>query len=63
MTVTLGWWLAPALVSLVGWVSARRICRCEMGGILGREFFDAVTYVVLFVLPSLLAWLIWALLK
>lgn len=66
-TIQFGWWIAPTLVTLIGFFVARNMCRdgnSSGGGFLDLgAFFDMVTYLIFFILPSLLAWLIWSLLK
>lgn len=66
-TIQFGWWIIPALVSLIGFIVAHSMCndgRSSGGGFMDfGAFFDMVTYLIFFVLPSLLAWLIWSLLK
>lgn len=66
MTITLGWWLLPAFVSVAGFIAAFLMCHDDHsgGGFLDLSgFFHMVTWLVVFVVPSLIAWLIWSLLK
>ncbi len=66
MTIELGWWLAPALVTLATFIAANHMCSDSSGGggfMDMSSFFDMVTYMIFFVIPSLVAWLIWALIK
>lgn len=65
MTITLGWWLVPTLVSIIGWIVSHSMTS-EQGGSdwFGmNSFFTFVTYLMFFVVPSLIAWLVWALLR
>ena len=57
-----GWWLIPFIVSVVGFFFAFRINGASSGSF-GSAFFSMVNYLILFVVPSLIAWLIWALLR
>lgn len=65
-TIEFGWWIVPMLVTIAGFIVARSMCSDgnSGGGFLDfSAFFDMVTYLMFFVLPSLLAWLIWSLMK
>lgn len=64
LTLTFGWWLLPMLVSIIGLICSIVMTRNQGTDWFGiGSFFTFVTYVMFFVVPSLIAWLIWALLK
>lgn len=64
-TISMGWWLAPALVTILFAVVAG-IMRRGMSGSdslgMGR-FFAIVTWVICWFVPSLIAWFVWALMR
>lgn len=60
MNISLGWWLIPLAISFVGFAVAFEFSRNESG--LFANFFAFLAYLIVFVVPSLMAWLIWALL-
>lgn len=62
MSITINWWLVPTLISLVGWFVANRMNRDAGGGFFDAAF-SAINYLIFFVVPSLVAWLVWALLR
>lgn len=62
MTVTIewGWWLLPFAIT-IGTFIAARVMNHEAGhGGLGDVFFSAVNYLIVCVVPSLVAWLVWS---
>lgn len=65
MTITLGWWVLPLIVSLIGFAISTKF-NFESGGSdwFGlNSLFSTLTYLIFFIVPSLIAWLAWALLK
>lgn len=65
LTIEWGWWLAPFAVTVLMFIVANRITR-DIGG--GGDysfagFFAGLYYMIVWVLPSLVAWLIWALVR
>jgi hypothetical protein len=59
-TINFGWWLLPAAITiaLLWWASLNKSPPDRWGM---NHFFDAVLYL-LALIPSLIAWLIWAVL-
>lgn len=59
-TLSMGWWLAPVLVMVVGATAAWRYSlECNTGHFMDG-FFLFVIWTIAFVVPSLVAWLAWA---
>lgn len=68
-SVTIGWWLAPALVTIVSYLAAVLACRPARSGYDWYGSSQLVDGIVLLMRlltatsVSLVAWLIWALLR
>jgi len=65
MTITIGfgWWIAPAVVTIVAFALAWRAQSPHTGGDYNFVgFFNTMAYIVALV-PSLAAWLIWSLFR
>lgn len=67
-TIEFGWWLLPMAVTVGMFVVALRMNReADFGGGYFGEgasaMFSLINYLLVWVLPSLVAWLIWALLR
>lgn len=63
ITITLGWWLLPALITLVSLIWCLVVnARDSSGGFLDgmANLFNLLVFCVV---PSLIAWLAWALLR
>ena len=67
-TIEWGWWLLPFAVSVAGAIVSLWMNR-QARGTAGdysnavAPLFDALVWLLFFVLPSLAAWLVWALLR
>jgi hypothetical protein len=61
-TITAGWWLVPLAATIVSWFICWMTTRDKDNDLLGvNGLFTLITYLVFCVVPSLIAWLIWAL--
>jgi len=56
MTITIGWWVLPLLVTIAGIVI---VLKPEPGGYIQDRFFTVPACLIV----SLAAWLVWALLR
>lgn len=60
-TVTFGWWLIPAVITLLSFVGAAFVARDIGNDPYGAGGFIALGFHLIAAVASLLAWLIWAL--
>lgn len=64
IAIELGWWLAPAALTVLLLIPPALMTRgmgddsCGIG-----MMFAFATYVIFWLVPSLIAWLVWALLR
>jgi hypothetical protein len=64
MLITLGWWLLPLFITIFTFCLSLYWCKDDSGGsfIDMSSFFIFITFAIVWVIPSLIAWLAWALL-
>lgn len=64
-TISLGWWLAPMIITLIalGWAFAKGDHGAASGyGAIGQGFINAMLFGFAMIV-SLVAWLLWALFR
>ena len=64
-TIEFGWWLAPLAVTLATFIAATWMNRdiCGGGDYSFSGFWAGINYLIFWIIPSLIAWLVWALLR
>lgn len=67
ITIELGWWLAPFAFTVASFLFAVAINRngqSDGGWSAGLDgMFSLMTYLLMCVVPSLIAWLVWSILR
>lgn len=62
VTSEINWWILPLVVTVLGFIFALEMNRQDRNEYFGLKYFFApINYLIFFITPASLAWMVWAL--